>query len=63
MAMTKLVERRLLEKELEEVLKLPPSLARSREVRAIVQMINSLKRKSGEGKTKWIPPDLTSLTS
>jgi hypothetical protein len=59
MAMTKLVERRLLEKELEEVLKLPPSLARSREVRAIVQMINSLKRKSGEGKAKWQPPSLT----
>ncbi len=56
--MTKLVERRLLEKELEEVLKLPPSLARSREVRAIVQMINSLKRKSGE-ENKWQPPMLT----
>jgi len=57
MAMTKLVERRLLEKELEEVLKLPPSLARSREVRALVELINKLKRK-GTDKT-WKPPMLT----
>jgi hypothetical protein len=57
MAMTKLAERRLLEKELEEVLKLPPSLARSREVRALVELINKLKRK-GTDKT-WKPPMLT----
>ena len=50
MAMTKLAERQLLEKELEENPKLPPSLARSREIRAIVQIINSLKRKPGEKK-------------
>jgi len=54
----KLAERAILEKELEEILKLPPTLARSREVRALVELINSLKRKSG-GKGKWTPPSLT----
>ena len=52
MAMTKLVERRLLEKELEEVLKLPPSLARSREVRALVEVgKHTIRQSKGEAKT------------
>ncbi len=56
MAMTKLAERRLLEKELKEVLKLPPSLARSREVRAIVQMINSLNGRAARVKRNGSRP-------
>lgn len=57
MSLTKRDERRILEGELEEALKRPPSFARSRLVLALTKAIDGLRPKRRE--RKWKVPSLT----